>query len=284
MPLLDPTTGHPLTWIPSREDRTRIAALCAPHQAAAKAFRSVEIPENLTRDWLRVESQDQIGSCQGHGLTTLGECLHFNASGGEVVQLSRLHAYLGTQLIDQHERVPGVAVGSDTGSTIAGGLDYAKRGFALETACPYRGDAYPSMAECRRILSIPVESRFAVQSGFAVESYQHALQCLAGGMVLTIGTIWPFKIAPGFVVQRWLPARDGGGHARVVCEIRSRRPTEINSWGRDWGINGRFSWTEAAFNAMLKHPDTVCLAVSGMAKPKPQRVDFVARLFGGSRV
>ena len=275
---IDPQTGRPLSWDPSRERRDQIAAFCSRHQAAAQAFKSVEIPENLTRDWLRVEDQERIGSCQGHDITTLGEVLHFNATGGEVVQLSRLHAYIGTQQIDQAAGVQGVRVGQDTGSTIAGGLEYAKRGFVLESNCPYNGQAYPNGSECRRILSIDQDGQFRVLSGFVVESYLHGLQSVAGGMVLTIGTIWPFAIGSDFVVRTWQPSANGGGHARVIPEIRNRRLAEINSWGADWGIHGRFCWEEAAFNAMLAHPWTVCLAVTGQAIPKPRRVDFAARL------
>lgn len=275
---LDPQTGRPLSWDPSRERREQIASFCARHQAAASAFRDVEIPENLTRDWIRVEDQERIGSCQGHGITTLGEVLHFNATAGEVVQLSRLHAYIGTQKIDQATGVPGVRVGWDTGSTIGNGLEYAKRGFVLETNCPYNGQAYPNGSECRRILSIEQDGRFRVLSGFVVESYLHALQCVSGGMVLTISTIWPFAIGSDFIVRTWQPSANGGGHARVIPEIRNRRLAEVNSWGTDWGIKGRFCWEESAFNAMLAHPWTVCLAVTGQAVPKPRRVDFAARL------
>lgn len=275
---IDPQTGRPLSWDPSRERREQIAAFCSRHQAAASAFRSVEIPENLTREWLRVEDQERIGSCQGHDITTLGEVLHFNATAGEVVQLSRLHAYIGTQQIDQATGVPGVRVGWDTGSTIGNGLEYAKRGFVLESNCPYNGQAYPSGSECRRILSIEQDGRFRVLSGFVVESYLHGLQCVAGGMVLTIGTIWPFAMGSDFIVRTWQPSANGGGHARVIPEIRNRRLAEVNSWGADWGVHGRFCWEEAAFNAMLTHPWTVCLAVTGQAVPKPRRVDFAARL------
>lgn len=275
---------HRTGWDPTRERREEIAAFCAQHQAAAQAFKSVEIPENLTHDWIRVEDQQRIGSCQGHDLTSLGEILHYYNTGGEVVQLSRLHAYIGTQRIDEQAGTQGVYVGGDTGSTIGGGLQYALSGFVDETNCPYRGDAYPSINECRRILAIKQDPRFAVLSGFQVESYLHGLQCLAGGMVLTIGTIWDFLIDPDWIVRQWAPPQRGQGHARVIAEIRNRRLTEINSYSKNWGKNGRFSWEESAFNAMLRHPWTVCLAVTGQAKPKPRRVDFAARLLGGSRI
>lgn len=269
----DPQTGHRLTWIPQREDRHKLATFCANHQTAARAFKSVEIPENLTRDWLRVEDQGQIGSCQGHGLTTSAEVLYQVATGGEVVQLSRLKAYIDTQQVDG-------LLGSDSGSTIGGGLTVAKeKSFALETACPYL-DTYPTKNRIRQILEIPGEDRFRIKSGFAVESHEHGLQCLAGGMTITIGTIWPFTIDSQWIVQRWTPATRGGGHARSVCEIRDRRLTEVNSWGSRWGRNGRFSWEPSAFDAMLRHPYTVCLALCDLAVPVPRRVDFAARLFG----
>lgn len=259
-------------WIPDREDRHWLLAFCAQHQQHAAAFKSVEIPENVTHDWLTVENQQSIGSCQGHDITTGAEVLHYLAT-GEQVQLSRLHAYIGTQSIDQKNGVPGVYVGADAGSTIRGGLEYGLRGFSLESGCPYRGDRYPNHDECQRILSVKQDIRFAIKSGFQVESYQHALQCVAGGMVLTIGTIWSFQIDPDWIVRQWSPVGPGG-HARSICEIRNRRLTEVNSWGRSWGLQGRFCWEEAAFNAALKHPWTVCLALTRDLKPKPKKIDF----------
>lgn len=268
----DPLTGHRLTWLTEREDRQKLATFCAHHQTAARAFKSVEIPENLTRDWLRVEAQGQLGSCQGNGLTTSAEVLYQVATGGEVVQLSRLKAYIDTQQVDN-------LLGADNGSTISGGLAVATtQGFALETACPY-SEVYPDKSRRQQILAIPGEDRFRIKSGFRVESHEHGLQCLAGGMTITIGTIWPFEIASGWIVQRWSPDSRGGGHARSVCEIRNRRLTEVNSWGANWGRNGRFSWDPSAFDAMLRHPDTVCLALCDLAVPRPRRVDFAARLF-----
>jgi len=265
-------TDRPTGWIPDREDRQRIANFCARHQSAAQAFRNVEIPENLTHDWLRVEDQQRIGSCQGHDLTTGAEVLHFYKT-GQVIHLSRLHAYLGTQQVDERNGVSQVYVGADTGSTIAGGLEYGLLGFVNEEHCPYRGDKYPHQEECRRILSIPQEAQYRLRSGFAVTDYQHALQCVAGGMVLTIGTVWPFACDADWVARTWSP-RGRGGHARAICEIRNRRLCEINSHGQDWGQQGRFCWEESAFNAALKHPWTVCLALTGEARPQPRRIDF----------
>lgn len=263
---------QPTGWIPDREDRNRLIAFCAQSQKHAQAFRSVEIPENLAHDWLRVENQQSIGSCQGHGLTTGAEVLYYLAT-GEQVQFSRLHAYIGTQAVDQKNGVPGVHVGADAGSTISGGLEYGLRGFVLESDCPYRGDRYPNQAECQRILSIKQDERFRIRSGFQVEDYQHGLQCVAGGMVLTIGTIWDFAIDADWVIRRWAP-RGRGGHARAICEIRNRRLVDLNSHGDRYGVNGRSFWDEVAFNAMLKHPWTVCLALTGDAKPKPRKIDF----------
>lgn len=111
----DPQTGHPLTWLHEREDREQLRTFCASHQPAAAAFKSVTIPDNLTHDWLCVENQGHLGSCQGHAITTSAEVLYYVATGGEVVQLSRLKSYIDTQAEDG-------LLGSDSGSTIGGGL------------------------------------------------------------------------------------------------------------------------------------------------------------------
>lgn len=271
--VIDPLTGRPLTWHPDRENRDSLRNFCEMHQQSSIAFRSVTVPEELTYDWITVEDQGQLGSCQGHAITTCAEVLYYTGTGGEIVQLSRRKAYIDTQEIDG-------LLGADNGSTIDGGRELATRkGFSLEIVCPYQ-DVYPSKAERDRILAIPREPRFLIKSGILVESYDHCLQLIAGGMVISIGTAWGFTIDEDWVVRRWNPPTNAGGHARYLGEIRNRRPTEINSWGRRWGRNGRFSWERQPFEAMLRDPRSVVIALSDLATPKPKRVDFAKALFG----
>lgn len=263
-----PITGRELNWNPQAENREAIRAFCAPFAPCSASFADVEIPQNLFYDWLRTEDQERIGSCQGHGITSCAEVSWHAGTNGEVVQLSRLHAYIGTQRID---RITG-----DNGSTISGGIEYAKRGFVDELILPYRGDRYPSQSVIDQILAIPQDAQFAIRSGIQVTSWRHARQLIAGRMPISIGTIWGFSIPSDGVVRSWNPPVSGGGHARFLGEIRDGLPCERGSWGKNLE---RISWTESAFNAMLRHPYTVCIALSGLAHPVARRVDFTKELW-----
>lgn len=268
MQVVCPRDKRVLNWNPQAEDRNAIDAFCAPFAMCSASFADVVIPKNLKRDWLRTENQGNIGSCQGHSLTSAAEVLYWVGSGGDVVQLSRLHAYLGTQKID--------GIRGDNGSTIAGGLEYAKSGFVNEVDQPYRGDSYPTPGEVARILAIPQDQQYAIKSGIKVESYQHGKRLVAGGMAISIGSIWPFEIGNDGIVRRWAPMSGGGGHARVICEITDTLLTERGSWGSQLE---HIYWTENAFNGMLGHPYTVCLALSELANPVARNIDFTKELW-----
>lgn len=268
---VDPQSGRPLAWFPERENYARLKAFCAQHQHAAQAFKTVEVPHNLRYDWLRIEDQGQMGACQGHDITTCQEVIYHRAT-GNVVQLSRKWAYLHTQKRDG-------LVGSDCGSTIDGGKDLAlQEGGVFETTLPY-SDVYPHGSELQRILSIPGDKQFCIRSGFRVESAQHAKQCLAGGMAITMGITWSPQFDSGFVIRNWTRGSQGG-HAIAHCEITNGMLTGDNSWGRGWGVDGRFFWTDSAFNACIADPQTVCLALSDLATPTPRKINFTQELFG----
>ena len=268
---IDPSSGRPLAWFPSRERYDQLKSFCAQHQHAAQAFKSVEVPRNLRYDWLRVEDQGQQGACQGHSLTTDIEVIYFRAT-GQVIQLARRWAYYKTQEIDG-------LLGRDCGSTIDGGLQLATRtGPPIETVCPYV-DQYPDRSTLSKILAIPGDSRFQIRSGFRVESHAHALQCVAGGMAIHVGIAWSPQFDSNYVIRGWNPG-DQGGHAIAHCEITDGRLTAVNSWGQQWGRQGRFSWEPAAFDAALRDSRTVAIALSDLATPAPRSINFAQELFG----
>lgn len=266
---IDPSSGRPLAWFPARERYAQLRAFCARHQHAARAFRSVDVPRNLRYDWLRIEDQGQMGACQGHDLSTCQEVIYQRAS-GQIAQLSRLWAYLSTQQIDG-------LLGRDCGSTIEGGVQLATtQGAVLESALPYR-DSYPSVSEQQRILGVAADPAFIIRSGFRVESAQHAKQCLAGGMAITMGISWPPPFDSSYVIRSWRRGNQGG-HAIAHCEITNGLITGQNSWGPRWGVNGRFFWTDSAFDACLRDPMTVCIALSDLSTPRPRDIDFAQEL------
>lgn len=268
---IDSSSGRPLAWFPERERYDNLRQFCATHQHAAQAFKTVEVPKNLRYDWLRIEDQGQMGACQGHDITTCQEVIYYRAT-GKIIQLSRKWAYLHTQKRDG-------LVGSDCGSTIDGGKDLAiEEGGTLETTLPY-SDVYPRGSELQRILSIPGDQQFCIRSGFRVESAQHAKQCLAGGMAITMGICWPPQFDSHFVIRRWTRGSQGG-HAIAHCEITDGMLTGDNSWGTNWGRSGRFFWDDTAFDACLQDPSTVCIALSNLATPTPRKLDFTKELFG----
>jgi len=255
---------RPTGWHQPAENYMQLKQFCDKSWQDDLAFRLVGIPANLRREWITVEDQGQLGSCQGHALTTCVEVLYQLAT-GEIVQLSEIHAYLATQLEDQ-------LLGRDVGSTIWGGVATAKAGLITESAAPYP-TAYPSLAEAQRIANLPRNPRFAIRSGIAVTSAAHAKQCIAGGMALEMGILWEPPIDSDCVIRRWAPGNQGG-HAIASVEIYDRRLACINSWSLRWGRQGRFFWEDSAFDAMLRDSRNVVVALSDLARPTPRRIDF----------
>ena len=269
--IICPRDGRPLTWNMEDERLDEINVFTSRFQTS-QTFKSVPIPKDRIFKQIAIWNQGRLGSCQGQAIAKLVAALYFFAT-GKWVPLSALKAYIDTQKIDG-------LLGADWGSTIAGGIQMAQTGLSTEDACPYR-DTYPTQPEIKRILAIATEARFAVKSGLRVMSHQHLKELTAGLMPASIGTYWPFVIDNDWVVRRWQRIANGGGHARVfVGSFKNSLPGEDNSWG-DWGDDGRFWWEEAAFNACLRDPSTVCTAVSELAEPVARWLDIAKELWGG---
>lgn len=258
-------------WAREKEDLAFLTRFCA--KSFPKAFRSVEVKRNLRYDWLDPENQGDLGSCQGQAIKRCVQVLYFIAT-GKILDFSALWAYLRTQKEDG-------LLGADNGSTIAGGVNVAKLiGMLLAKLVPYVAE-YPSQKRIKEILSAENDQAaepYRILSGVPIKSFDDALQWLSGGGVISIGTVWPFRFGPGWIVDRWEP-QGNGGHARMLAEITDGRLTELNSWGPDWGDHGRFHWDRKPFEDMLRHPWSVVIGLSDMAKPQPRKIDFNAEVW-----
>lgn len=258
-------------WAREKEDLAFLTGFCA--KSFPKAFRSVEVKRNLRYDWLDPENQGALGSCQGQAIKRCVQVLYFIAT-GKILDFSALWAYLRTQKEDG-------LLGADNGSTIAGGVKVAQQvGMLLEKIVPYVAQ-YPGKSRIAEILSSEHDQAaepYRIRSGVPIKSYDHALQWLSGGGVISIGTVWPFRIGPGWIVDRWEPQGDGG-HARIIPEITDSRPTELNSHGEEFGDDGRFYWDRKPFEDMLRHPWSVVVGLSDMEKPQPRKIDFNAEVW-----
>jgi hypothetical protein len=69
------------------------------------------------RQFMKVENQGSVGSCQGHSISSCVEWCYAIATGGEKLQLSRAYGYYETQRLD--------GITGDRGSTIEGGVKLA---------------------------------------------------------------------------------------------------------------------------------------------------------------
>jgi len=170
-------------------------------------------------EWLRIENQGGVGSCQGNALTTGAEAVHFYESGCEdVVQLSRLFAYIGSQM-------NGGGANGDTGSSMISGVRLLQStGIPLESTVPYT-DQYRSMVsryrEASRNAQVLDEAKqYIVPDHLVCESFEQAMAwvaCRCGSV--HIGMRWPIPIDSRGVAQNYKRAGNGG-HAveGVTCQ------------------------------------------------------------------
>ena len=175
--------------------------------------------------WLRIENQLSMGSCQGHALTTGAEAVHFYESGSEdVIQLSRGFAYIGSQ-------VNGGGANGDTGSSMISGIRLLQKyGIPLESSVPYTDNYNAMVARYRQAVRdqriMAEASQFKLDAHLVCESFEQAMAwvaCRCGSV--HIGMRWPIPIDSRGVAQNYRRA-GRGAHAveGVTCQ----------KWGGQW--------------------------------------------------
>lgn len=245
MPSLGPP-GKPKGWIREEEDFDWIDSL--PDEIPFSRADYEPLPRAVKPStWLRIENQNGFGSCQGHSLSSCCEIAYYLATGGDVIQLSRWYAYVGTQIID--------GLNGDRGSTISGGATLAKtKGICPETEYPYpkRYTRRISEEQYRKARKYKL-SRF--QRMRSADDVRNWLDSGLGG--ISIGVRW-----------------GRGGHAIAITETTSSGVKVANSWGTNWGTKGWFSWTWRELKQKLSESYTVAIGMTDMSEVKPRDIDW----------
>jgi len=253
------------------EDRKFLSSL----EPAPVEFRTFSRPPEIDVYWHRTENQGPVGSCQGNGLTSILERLQFVRTNDktQVVQLSRMFAYLATQKIDR-------LLGQDRGSTISGGAKLALTvGAPPESLTGYTG-RYPDGAGIKRILSqenynagAPFKALKAWQASADIEE---CMNFIAGGGGISIGISWYSGLIPrDRIVRSFNPPSRTGGHALAVLGYtRNGNLIGVNSHG-----DGRYEITPNAWRQMVNHRFTAAVGLTGTTAPRivdwQQELSFV---------
>jgi C1A family cysteine protease len=262
-----------------QEDREFLKSHLTKMSSALKSYAIPEMvdPWKLDERLTPTEDQLQIGSCQGQSLTDTAEYAMYVAN-GEIVQFSRMFAYLGSQKMD--------GISGDNGSTLSGGTKLVSQyGLCLESTYPYPR-SYPSGG----VRNVPQGAwdeakRFLMKGALDIEKAEDIRQFIGSGAgQVQIGIAWGDFMEPkGGFITSFRPSGNFGGHAVVFAgyvpdsQVNKKSSAGYwlilkNSWSRRWGINGRAYVDPGAAADMLKHKFTVMVGRSDMGAPKPRPV------------
>jgi intein/homing endonuclease len=228
---------------------------------------------------------DGIGvhNCQGNSLSECLEYCHVVA-GGDIVQLSRMYAYLRSQQFDN--------IRTDSGSTLSGGTKAAKDGICLESIAPYPR-AYPGWGFITQ--SMKDAAIYKLGSLTEIKKAEDVRSFIGSGIgIVHIGIAWNSSMTPDSrgCITSWRSG--GGGHAVVFAGYVPDADVGVkssagwwallkNSWGTNWGLQGWAYVDPRCIDQMLQHQWTVMVGRSDMVSPNPRPVpiDFTKRsLFG----
>lgn len=236
-------------------------------------IRQTELFKN--QNWLQVEDQGQIGSCQGQSLT---ECAEFcyGIQSGRVIQMSRMYAYLRSQMFDN--------IKSDQGSTLSGGTKCALEGICLESIAPYPS-RYPGWGFITEAMKQDAKN-FILKSHTEIKKEEDVKRYIGSGLgIVHIGISWGNSMNPNSqgIVSSFSAGQ--GGHAVTLCgyvpdsDVGARSSNGYfyllkNSWSKRWGLNGFAYIDPKAVSQMLSHQWSVFIGRSDMTAPEPRPVNI----------
>jgi C1A family cysteine protease len=227
--------------------------------------------------WLPTEDQGQIGSCQGQALTENFE-YNYTVDTGQVLQFSRMYAYIGSQKKDN--------IRGDRGSTLSGGTKLALEGICPEKDGPYT-NRYPGWEYITPAM-VEAAKPYKMQSSTIIKSAIEMKQYIGSGIgIVQIGIPWGSSNNPDAKHCITSFAAGRGGHSVSYCGyvpddvvgVRSGFGywfLKKNSWGRRWGLNGFAYVRPDVVDAQIRHNFSTFVGRSSMVHPHPRplSVDF----------
>lgn len=257
-------------YLIDKEDDTFLSSLSGEEQVLSLmgTFKAVTLDP---RELIRVENQAQMGSCAGHSLSSNLEWIYCIQTGGEVIQLSRMQAYIMAQEIDN--------IRSDAGSTISAGTKLATTfGLAEESLWPYPSRytrQRPDNWEQVKLSS----AEHKITNAVRITSYDAWKTWLGAGLGgIHTGISWGSSMNRK-VVESFSPG--GGGHSVAGLCLSDRVDTNgdnyswiKNSWSESFGHKGWQEWSPNAIRQMLRHRSTVFVGLSDMPAIKPREISL----------
>lgn len=238
------------------------------------AFGDEELPEEVDfTSWLRNENQQNMGSCEGHMLSNLGEIAMYIASGGEIIQFSPLFAYYASQRVDNLQ-------GVDRGATISAGATVATEvGW-----CPLELMPYPNPVRYRWELPekcLKEAANYKCGYKTQITNYDQLIRFIGTGQGgVGIGILWDSNVMrPNSENCVESYRAGGGGHAVTFAGYSTRRardgrryPKLRNSWGDSYGEGGTVEVSPYAIDQMFASRYTVAIGVSDLKSPVIRKI------------
>lgn len=269
--------GH-FGWRADREDWSRCRAVRLAAMPVSTEIDIEALPQSMgVGRWMQIENQGSIGSCAGHARTSCQELAFYRQSRGRTIQLNRMFAYLSAQRRD--------GIIGDNGSTISGNCDAAHEwGTCLEEIWPYRA-VYP-LGGWRAIPQRCWDEapQYRIQSWKPLQNYGEVLAWLVHGVGgVDIGIQWNVDPDREGKVDRY--RQSGGGHSVALLDWDKKlldgkgRPyiDLFNSWGRDWGIEGRCRVSPEVIDQWCR--DQTVVGTSDMIDIAPRPFDWLHESF-----
>ena len=189
------------------------------------------------RSWLNIRSSSSMLSSCGDALATCLEMIHWLKTGGEIVRLSRIFAYVISQKMDGLN-------GRDVGATVAGSVKASKVfGVCRERMMRTRSRYSDGFTVAARVDA----AAYRAVSHSLLGSYDEVFQYLAKGLgAVLLATTWRESLARVDGRIDDLNGRILGAHVlAIVGYVDDVADDEgrayllaANSHDRDWGENG----------------------------------------------
>lgn len=226
------------------------------------------------RKLIRVENQRQMGSCAGHSLSSNLEWLYCIATGGSVVQLSRMAGYILAQDID--------GIRSDAGSMVGSGVKVAmSTGLPEESLWPYPNSYNRSKPNNDWKQNA---EKYKIARAVNITTWEQWKTWLGSGQGgIHTGISWGNSMNRS-IIETFSPG--GGGHSVAALCLSERKDRNgdsyswiANSWSESFGSReypGWQEWSPTAVKQMLAHRFTTFVGVSDMPNIKPRELDLDA--------